>query len=138
MADQYEVVSTYEDVEFLGGSNTRDVIVAGVRTKPHGIYLEVRVPKSHLEKGGAGLIGAVALSWSQVFEDLLRVPHVAGVQWGQDTHNGQLQDVAIIDVQSASGDSEATLTIPVLDLGPKLGAQRIAALSGQLDAIEGL
>lgn len=138
MAEWFDTEGSYEDVEFLGGGKTRDVLVTGVRTKPSGIYLEVRVALESFRKQGAGLVNAVALSWSQVFEDIARMAHVGGVQWSQESRNGQLQDVAIITVLSNNGGSEATLTVPVLQLGENLHAPQIAALNKQLNAVDAL
>lgn len=138
MADTFDVETSYDDVEFLGGSRTQDVLVTGIRTKPHGIYIEVRVSKALFEKDGAQIVNAAALGWATIFETLVVQPHVAGVAWGQESAGGQLQDVAVITVASSSGDSSSVLTIPVTALGPKLGATPIAKLSKQLDAVEAL
>src|SRR3954447_20020267 len=107
MADTFAVETSYPDVEFLGGTNTRDVLVTGIRTKPSGIYIEVRVPMSEYRQFGAQVVNAAALSWSNIYETLARQPHIAGVQWGQESFHGQLQDVAVLTVESASGNSQA-------------------------------
>lgn len=136
MADSWQFVTSFEDVEFLGGSQTRDVLVTGIRTKPSGIYLEVRVPLDLFKREGAQVVNAAALGWANIFETLARQPYVAGVQWGQESLNGQLQDVAVITVASTSGDSQATLTVPIVQLGPKLDAPAIKQLHDQLNELE--
>lgn len=136
MADTWEFVTSYEDTEFLGGSNTRDVLVTGIRTKPSGIYIEVRVPLALFQQDGAQVVNAAALGWATIFETLARQPYVAGVQWGQESTNGMLQDVAIITVASTSGNSQASLTVPVVRLGPKLDAPEIKHLHEQLNQLE--
>jgi hypothetical protein len=138
MAEIFDVETSYDDVEFLGGSRTQDVLVTGIRTKPHGIYIEVRVGKALFEQEGAQIVNAAALGWATIFETLAVQPHVAGVAWGQESAGGQLQDVAVITVSSSTGASSAALTIPVTSLGPKLGAAAIGKLSKQLDAVEAL
>lgn len=136
MAPTWDHVTTSDDVEFLGGSQTRAVIVTGIRTKPSGIYLEVRVPRSSFDKYGAQVVNAAALGMANIFETLAKQPYIAGVQWGQAADHGQLQDVAILTVESSSGDSQATLTIPVVQLGPDLDHAAVAKLHGHLDDLE--
>lgn len=138
MAEKYEVVSSYEDVEFLGGNRTREVIVTGIRTKPSGIYVEVRVPKDTFRKIGAHAISDAANSWSTLFETLVRNSGVVGVQWGQETHNGQLQDVAVVTAESDSGATQASLTVPIARLGPNLVIPGLEKLRKQLSELEGL
>jgi hypothetical protein len=55
VAQTFSVETSYEDVEFLGGAQTRDVLVTGIRTKPSGIYIEVRVPLAEVRQYGAQL-----------------------------------------------------------------------------------
>lgn len=138
MADLFAIVTSYEDVEFVGGTNTRDVQVAGAVTKPSGIYFEVRVPKSTYQQDGPSVINAAALGMANILETLVKQPHVGGVQWGQASSGGQLQDVAIITVLSKSGNSSSLYTVPIVQLGPKLNATQIAAISARLDATEAL
>lgn len=138
MAEKFDILTSYQDVEFLGGSNTRDVHVAGAVTKPDGIYFEVRVPSSVYKQEGPSVINAAALGTATILETLLTVPHVAGVLWGQQAVGGQLQDVAIITVVSKSGNSSEPYTVPFVKLGPKLNATQIAAISKRLDETEAL
>jgi hypothetical protein len=138
MADLFETVAAYDDVEFLGGSQTRDVLVTSIRTKPSGVYIEVRVPRSLFDQYGSQVVNAAALGMANIFETLMKQPYVAGVQWGQQAAQGQLRDVAVITVASTSGDSQSTLTVPVVNLGPDLDHKAITKLHDQLDATEGL
>lgn len=136
MADTFTVETAYDDVEFLGGAQTRDVLVTGIRTRPSGIYIEVRVPKAEFQQYGPQVVNAAALGWATIFETLAKQPYVAGVLWGQQARNGQLQDVAVLTVASTSGESESTLTVPVVDLGPDLDHAAIAKLHKSLDDLE--
>lgn len=138
MAATFDILTSYRDVEFLGGTNTRDVHVAGGFTKPSGIYFEVRVPSSLYEKEGASVINAAALSTTTILETLMTQQHVDGVLWGQQSAGGQLQDVAIINVVSPSGNSSEPYTVPFIKLGPKLNAPQIAAIAKRLAETEAL
>jgi len=139
MAETFEIAGgAYEDVEFVGGTSTQAVIVTPIRTKPSGIYIEVRVLKSAFEKNGASVVNAAALGWADIFETLAKQPHVGGVQWGQQQAGGQVEDVAIITVVSSSGASSDSLTVPVNALGPKLDETAIAALAKKLNELEAL
>ena len=138
MADSFEILTSYRDVEFLGGANTRDVQVAGGVTRPSGIYFEVRVPSSTYKQDGPNVIEAAALGTATILETLVTQPHVGGVLWGQQSAGGQLQDIAIITVLSKSGNSSDEYDVPFVKLGPKLNATQIAAISARLDATEAL
>jgi hypothetical protein len=96
------------------------------------------VPLAEFRQYGAQVVNAAALSYATIFETLAKQPDVAGVQWGQATAHGQLQDVAVITVQSTSGNSEASLTVPVVQLGPDLDHPAVKRLHDQLDANEAL
>jgi hypothetical protein len=134
--EHWDFVTAYDDVEFLGGTQTRDVLVTGIRTKPSGIYLEVRVPRAEFDKLGAQVVNAAALSMWNIFETLAKQPYVAGVQWGQQPHSGQLQDVAVITVESDRGNAESSLTVPLVQLGPNLDHDAITKLHKQLNDLD--
>lgn len=138
MAANYSVVTSYDDVEFLGGTETRAVVVTGIQTKPHGIYVEVRVPKTIVTSTGETSIAEISADTAALYEGLAGQPHVTSVQWGQQELNGQLQDIAFVTVASTSGNSSTTLTIPLKDIGAGLEAALIASTSAQLDRIEAL
>jgi hypothetical protein len=138
VAAEYEVITSYEDVEFLGGAQTRDVLVTGIRTKPSGIYIEVRIPMTVYKQIGAPAVASTALGFRNIYELLLQQEGVAGVQWGQVSKNGQLADVAVVTVSSSSGNSEATLEVPYSKLAPTFDEPMILKLRKQLDATEAL
>lgn len=136
MAAQFKVVAQYPTVEFLGGTQTRDVNAVGAVTIPSGVYFEVRVPATSY---GATLVNAALSGPASDYEELATYQNVAGVEWSQGTTtSGYLIDNVTITVQSTSGDSTAQITVPFSDLGPKLHEPQIDALNKQLDAIENL
>jgi hypothetical protein len=136
VAATYTVVTQYPTTEFLGGTQTRDVVAVGIQTIPHGIYTEVRIPQAAYD---SHLVAAAALGAASIFEYLASIPNVVGVQWYQQPQpNGELADAVTITVASSSGDSTANLNVLVSALGPKEHEPQIEALSAQLDAAEGL
>ena len=44
MADTFSVVTQYPTVEYLGGTQTRDVIAVVYTLKLSGLYFEARIP----------------------------------------------------------------------------------------------
>ena len=48
MAETFTVVTQYPTVEYLGGTQTRDVVAVGYTTKPSGIYFTPDRKESHL------------------------------------------------------------------------------------------
>jgi hypothetical protein len=135
MAENWEFVASYEDVEFLGGSNTRDVLVTGIRTKPSGIYVEFRVAMADFRENGARVVHDAAHAWAATFEALAAMQWVAGVQWGQESYRGQLHDVAILTVQSTNGDAQSSVTIPLSQLDTAHVTAVVKKLHDQLDDI---
>lgn len=138
MAANYHVVSSYEDVEFLGGSATQDVIVTGIRTIPSNIYVEARVPKHTFDTIGPQAVNVAATAWATLFEELVRNSNVAGVSWGQQSSGGQLEDVAIFTVVSDSGNSSAQLTVPIAKISPQGVVPGLTKLAKQLTETEAL
>lgn len=134
MADTYSIVTQYPTVEFIGGTQTQDVSAVGILTKPHGVYAEFRVPQAGMT---ASIVNAAALGYADIYETLFTIPGVVGVAWSQQANAvNVLQDVVTITVASTSGNSTATLSVPLVDLGPQLHKPQIAALRKTLNEIE--
>jgi hypothetical protein len=134
MADTYEIITQYETVEFLGGTQTRPVIAVGVRTKAHGVYFEFRLEKANYS---AVNVTADANGFTIVYELLFDIPGVIDVEWTQEpTNAGQLADHVIVYVQSASGNSSSSLDVPYSQFTQDIIAGKVEALRGQLDAAE--
>lgn len=136
MADTYQVIGTRPGTEFLGGTNTRPVVVVEAATKPNGIYFEFNIPQKDFT---AQSVAGPALSWSTIYETVAGLPWVTGVQWSEAPNVSQeLAAQVTITVASSSGNSESQLTFLVIDLGPKLQQAAINNLHKQLDDAEGL
>ncbi len=136
MADTFDVVAQRPTTQFIGGTQTKDVIAVGIVTKPSSIYVEFLIPRTGY---AASVVNAAALGYATIYETVAALPGVAGVQWAQDQNDaGYLVDVTVITVASTSGDSTATLTVQTPLLGPQLHEPQIIALRKQLDAAEKL
>ena len=135
MAFGVTVLGTRPGTEFLGGTQTRPVVVIEAQSTPSAIYFEVLVP----QKGYvANLARAAALGYADIYETAAALPNVAGVFWSQGPNAaGELEDLITFTVSSTSGNSEAQLTVPILQLGPQLHEPQIEALHAELDATEG-
>jgi len=136
MADNYTVVTQYPGIDVLGGTQTQDVVFVGINTVPHDTYIEFPIPQAGYD---SHLVAAAALGWATIVETVWSEEWVAGVQWTQLVNDSnQLVSALIITVTSTSGNSTATLTVPIVSLGPKLHQAQITALHDQLDATESL
>jgi hypothetical protein len=136
VADTYEVRVQYPTVEFLGGSQTRDVMAVGYVTKPSLIYFEARIPRSQYS---AQQVKNYGIGYSGTIESVAAVDGVAGMQWVQSQQpDGTLLDQMVIFVSSSSGNSSASFTQPFGSLTAEFVAPKVSKLRGQLDAAEGL
>lgn len=136
MAETFDVVAQRPTTQFIGGTQTKDVVFVGIVTKPSNIYVGFYVP----QKGyGESVVNAAALSWSTVFETVAGLTGVSGVQWAElQNDSGYLYPAVIITVSSTSGDSSIPLTVPVYQLGPQDHQPQILALRKKLDQTENL
>jgi hypothetical protein len=134
MADTYDVVTQYETVEFLGGTQTRPVIAVGVRTKAHGVYFEFRLPKADYNPTN---VKNDANGFTIVYELLFTIDGVTDVEWTQEpTNAGQLQDHVIVYVTSTSGNSSSSIDVPYSQFTQDIISGKVEHLRGQLDAAE--
>lgn len=134
MAENFTVVTQYPGIDVIGGSQTQDVVFVGINTVPHGTYIEFPVIASVYS---ASIVEAAALGWATIIETVWGESWVVGVQWTQVVNaSNQLVSSVIITVTSSSGNSSATMTVPIQSLGPKLHQPQITALHNQLDAAE--
>jgi hypothetical protein len=134
MADTYDVVTQYETVEFLGGTQTRPVMAVGVRTKAHGVYFEFRLPKADYN---ATNVKADANGFTIVYEDLFQIDGVQDVEWTQEpTTSGQLQDHVLVYFTSTSGNSSSSVDVPYSQFTQDIIATKVKGLRAQLDAAE--
>lgn len=134
MANTYTVVSQYETVEFLGGTQTRPVIAVGVRTAVHGVYFEFRLLKADYNSAN---VKADANGFTIVYELLFTIPGVTDVEWTQEpTNAGQLQDHVVVYFTSTSGNSSASIDFPYSQFTQDYIAARVAHAIAGLDAAE--
>jgi len=134
MANDYSIVTQYETVEFLGGTQTRPVIAVGVRTAVHNVYFEFRLPKADYNSAN---VQNDANGFTIIYELLFTIPGVVDVEWTQEpTVSGQLEDHVVVYVQSTSGNSSVSLDFPYSQFTQSFVAARVALALEQMDAAE--
>jgi hypothetical protein len=108
MADTFSVVTQYPTLEFLGGTQTQDVMAVGYRTKAHGVYFEVRIPRKLYS---AAIVHDYGIGYTGTVEQFFANPNVIGGEWTQTpTAAGELQDNMVYTVSSDSGNSTGQVT----------------------------
>jgi len=136
MADTFTVITQYPTLEFLGGTQTQDVMAIGYRTKQDGIYFEVRIPRAGYT---AANVNNTGIGYTGTIDAIMSAPGAIGGEWTQTpTAAGELQDNLVITVASDSGNSTAQLVIPFRQLAPSITDTKVAALRKQLNQAEGL
>jgi hypothetical protein len=131
----YRVVSQYETVEYLGGTQTRPVMAVGVVTNVHGIYFEFRLPKADYNTAN---VRNNANGFTIIYELLFTIPGVTDVEWTQEpTAGGQLEDHVVVYFVSESGQSSASIDFPYSQFTQDYIAARVAFARAALDAAEG-
>lgn len=134
MAETNDVVTQYETVEFLGGTQTRPVIAVGVRTRAHGVYFEFRVPKGEYS---SAVVRNNRNGFTIVYELLFEIAGVTDVEWTQEpTDAGLLKDHVIVYFTSTSGNSSASIDFPYDQFTQDYIAARVAFAIEGLDAAE--
>ena len=130
----YEVVTQYETVEFMGGTQTRPVVAVGARTKAHGVYFEFRVPKADYS---AAVVRNDAGGYTIIFEMLFDIPGVADAEWTQEpTANGMLEDHVIVYFTSSSGASSSSVDVPYRQFDQRYISALVGYYRAELDAVE--
>lgn len=134
MAADYTIVTQYETVEFLGGTQTRPVIAVGVRTTDHGIYFETRIDKADYT---ATVAKENAHGFTIIYEMLFDIPGVTDVEWAQEPNTaGILQDHVIVYVESTSGASSQSIDVPYSKFTQDYVAGKVRAIRAQMDEAE--
>lgn len=134
MAETFTILGTRKDVEFLGGTTTREVYVSAVQTAPHGVYFESRIDAADFTAARAK---EQARGFTIVYALLFDIPGVADVAWTQqETPAGQLQDHIIVYVISTSGNSSGTIDVPYSAWTQDHVAALVKKLRDELDAAE--
>lgn len=130
----YRIVGQRPDVEFLGGQETRAVMVVSVVTDDHGVYFETRIATADYT---AAVAKQNANGFTIIYEDLFTIPGVADVGWAQEvTPAGQVQDHVIVYIASTSGNSSGIVDVPYSQFTQEQVAARVAALRAELDDAE--
>lgn len=136
MAATFQVVTQYPTLEFLGGTQTQDVMAVGYRTKAQGIYFEVRIPRNIYS---SDIVSSYGTGYTGTVEQYFTNPNVIGGEWTQTpTPSGELQDTMIYTVASDSGNSTGQVTVSFAQLSQPSVETEINHLISQLNASEGL
>src|SRR5580693_444419 len=111
MATWGHVVTQYPDIESVGGTKTQPVTVVGIETAAHQTYIEFRIPDSVYNETQVNDYG---IGYSATVDQPYAWPGVVGVEWAQSANAAnKLTDVLTIYVQSDSGRSQASVTVPL-------------------------
>lgn len=127
----------YPGVIYLGGTQTQEVMFCGMTANPgtDNIYFEFSIDRPAYS---LATYKATAQGFADVFETILAVPGVAGMEWVQTPKGGNLLSSMVISVQSTSGNSSNEVTVPLGSLSPELVAPIVAPLVKTLNEIEAL
>jgi hypothetical protein len=129
-------VTQYPGVVFIGGTQTQDVTFVGYLTKPSGVYFEVPIPQAVYS---SAVVNEYGQGYCATIEAVLALPGVVGGEWTQTpTKAGELTSNIVVYVQSDSGNSQASLTVPFSGLAPELVQPKSSALIKELNAAEAL
>lgn len=130
----FDVVTQYPTVEFLGGTQTRDVVAVGIVTRGHQVYVEFNIPRNIYN---AQAVKNYATGYTGSVEQFFEVPHITGVVWSQEPNaSGNLIPTLTFTVSSTSGLSAATFSVPLASATDTLVKARAAALHKELDSSE--
>jgi len=136
MAETFTVVTQYPTLEFIGGTQTQDVMAVGYRTVAHNVYFEVRIPRKGYTPEN---VNSTGIGYTGTIEEAFKNQNVIGAEWAQTpTAAGDLVDNIVYTVSSDSGNSTAQLVVPFRQLAPSLYDPKIAALVKSLNAAEAL
>lgn len=130
----YQVNTQYPTVEFLGGTQTQDVVAVGITTNGHGVYLEFRIPRSQYN---AQQVKDYATGYTGTVEQFFAIPGIVDEQWSQQPNaGGNLVDTLTFTVQSDSGNSAATFSLPLAQATTDAVTKQAAALRSELNSAE--
>lgn len=136
MADDFEVLSTQNVVQLVGGSQVVDAQQVMIATKPSGIVFPLLF---NVGEDVAAKVAGLAPFYAQQFETAMADPAVGAIVIAQDVNAAnQLVDHTEITALSSSGRSSKLITYPGFDpdAGIIIGAAKAA--QAELDAIEAL
>lgn len=129
-----ESLNITQTVEYLGGTQSRQVAVCAVRTAPSLVYFEFRIPRSGFT---AAIARQEAEGYGALVESILTGPNVSGIEWWQNANDsGYLVDMGTIFVRSNSGNSGLSFDVPWGLVHPEYVDGPISDLVAQLNAAE--
>lgn len=130
----YDVVTQYPTVQFIGGTQTQDVVAVGIVTRGHQVYVEFNIPRNIYS---AQEVKNYATGYTGSVEQFFEVPGVTGVAWSQAPNSsGNLIPTLTFTVESTSGLSAATFAVPLASATDTLVKTRAAALRKELNDSE--
>lgn len=136
MAGDYRIATQYPTVEFLGGTQTRQVMAVGVFTVPSNIYFEFRIPRADYK---ADIVAQEAEGYSASLEADMQDPNIADITWFQSQQaDGYLVDMATVYVVSDSGNSTANVDVPFGHTDPRYLIPHIQPTVDELNKAEAL
>ena len=110
MAETYQIITQYPDVDTSGGVLAKDVMVVGTVTGGHGVYFERCYPRADFNEANAQ---ADAQGFTIIFELLFNIAGVDVVTWGQQLNSAnQLEDFVTVYYTSTSGESSNFVAVP--------------------------
>ena len=141
MAAHFRDATVKPDMEFLGGTKTRPVLVLQAWTVPHDVYFEARYPSKDYTVAD---VLAAADGYGIVIEGYFAIEGVADLAWSQvETRANMLQDALTFFVTSTSGNSDDEVTWPFARIAAGVDQagffnpeKLIPALRAKLDRIE--
>lgn len=111
MAETFEIISSRQTKEIVGGHDLVDVWEVGAKTRPHGIYFAFRVPKDRYTPEH---VGREAAGIAEFLGALREHPHVTGVAYVQTIGpNGSLVDELDVYYETADGKHRGELRTPI-------------------------
>lgn len=130
----YKIVAQYPTVEYLGGTQTQDVMAVGVQTNDHGVYFEFRLPKANYT---AANVKSDANGFTIIYELLFEIDGVTDVEWTQEpTPAGELADHVVVYFTSSSGNSSSFIDFPYSQFTQDEISAAVGAARAELDDAE--
>jgi hypothetical protein len=114
MPGKFRTRTSHSDIELVGATDTRDVVVTYVTTAPSGVTFPVRVADSQYS---AAQVDALASQYSDAIENLMGEPNIAAIYYEQDVNAaGNLVDTLVFVVTSDNGELTKEVREPLIVL----------------------
>lgn len=130
----YRIIRQFPVLETAGTQGSTNATAVGIETNGHGVYLEFRVPDKVYS---AQQVKDYATGYTGTVEQMFELAGVIGVQWFQDaTPANQLADMALVTVESDSGDSQQQFQIPFRSFTPANVEKQAKPIIAKMNAAE--